>query len=232
MPERSFGRTVRYRRNKLGLSQTKLAELVGRSPNTIRSWERDKSVPNDTKVLTALSAILGVDERTLFEKVGQSVPEEEASPTIEQALATLDPELVDGTTFGGEKGEAANFGEVDAEVATAVQDEDTEAGAEDEARLSIDIREVQEPAPESTLQPQSTASFAAPPTSYVVKPASPPAHEPSYMEDSSQRQLYRVRNLATIVVLVALVVALIWAIGESFGALSDWWDEFFGNLRL
>jgi transcriptional regulator with XRE-family HTH domain len=31
MPERSFGRTVRYRRTKLGLSQAKLAELVGRS---------------------------------------------------------------------------------------------------------------------------------------------------------------------------------------------------------
>jgi hypothetical protein len=52
------------------------------------------------------------------------------------------------------------------------------------------------------------------------------------MEDQSQRQMYRVRTLATLVVLVALVVALIWAVQEGFGALGTWWDEFFGNLRL
>ena len=31
MPERSFGRTIRYRRTKLGISQAKLGDLVGRS---------------------------------------------------------------------------------------------------------------------------------------------------------------------------------------------------------
>jgi len=52
------------------------------------------------------------------------------------------------------------------------------------------------------------------------------------MEDESQRQLYRVRTLATLVVLVALVIAFVWAIGEGVGALDAWWDEFFGNLQL
>jgi hypothetical protein len=52
------------------------------------------------------------------------------------------------------------------------------------------------------------------------------------MEDQSQRQLYRVRSLATLVAFVALVVAFIWAVGEGLGALGDWWDSFFGNLRL
>ena len=99
MPERSFGRTVRYRRTKLGLSHAKLGELVGRSATTVRSWERDKSHPNDHGVLTALAAILGVDERSLFEKAGQTPPAIESSPTIEQALATLDPELADSTEF-------------------------------------------------------------------------------------------------------------------------------------
>ncbi len=54
----------------------------------------------------------------------------------------------------------------------------------------------------------------------------------SYMEDESQRQMYRVRSLATLVAIVALVVAFIWAVGEGLGALNDWWDSFFGNLRL
>jgi hypothetical protein len=54
----------------------------------------------------------------------------------------------------------------------------------------------------------------------------------SYIEDESQKQMYRVRNLATMVVGVVLVIAFIWAISEGWGALGEWWDEFFGNLRL
>ena len=95
MPERTFGRTVRYRRTKLGMSQTQLAELVGRSTSTIRSWERDKSRPNDPQVLSALSAILGVDERQLFEKAEVDLPEVvETRATIEQTFATLSIEEV------------------------------------------------------------------------------------------------------------------------------------------
>ena len=92
MPERSFGRTVRYRRTKAGLSQAKLGELVGRSASTVRSWERDTTTPNDPSVVTALAAVLALDERMLFDKAGLSTPEVETNPTVEQALATLRPE--------------------------------------------------------------------------------------------------------------------------------------------
>ena len=92
MPERSFGRTVRYRRTKAGLSQAKLGELVGRSASTIRSWERDTATPNDPDVLRAIAAVLALDERMIFDKAGLSTPEVETSPTVEQALATLRPE--------------------------------------------------------------------------------------------------------------------------------------------
>jgi hypothetical protein len=63
-------------------------------------------------------------------------------------------------------------------------------------------------------------------------PLTPTLGHPSYIEDRSQRQLYRVRTLATMVALVALVVAFIWALGEGLGALGEWWDGFFGQLRL
>ena len=78
----------------------------------------------------------------------------------------------------------------------------------------------------------STPSYAAPPDPYVQTPLTPNIGDTSYMEDQSQRQLYRVRSLATLVAFVALVVAFIWAVGEGLGALGDWWDSFFGNLRL
>jgi hypothetical protein len=52
------------------------------------------------------------------------------------------------------------------------------------------------------------------------------------MEDSTQRQMYRVRNLATIVLMVGLVIVLLWAFSNTLGALVSWWDDFFGQLRL
>ena len=89
MPERSFGRTVRYRRTRIGLSQAQLGELVGRSASSIRSWERDVSTPTDPSVLTALSAILDIDGRALFDKAGVETPAEESHPTVEESLASL-----------------------------------------------------------------------------------------------------------------------------------------------
>ena len=91
MPERSFGRTVRYRRTKIGLSQAQLGELVGRSASSIRSWERDVATPTDPSVLTALSAILDIDGRALFDKAGVESPPEETHPTVEESLASLAP---------------------------------------------------------------------------------------------------------------------------------------------
>ena len=52
------------------------------------------------------------------------------------------------------------------------------------------------------------------------------------IEDAGQKQLYRVRSLATVVLLVALVIVLIWATTSAFGALSEWWDGFVSNLRI
>ncbi|MGA7097030.1 MAG: helix-turn-helix domain-containing protein, partial [Acidimicrobiia bacterium] len=87
MPERTFGRSVRYRRTKLGISQAKLGELVGRSTSTIRSWERERSTPTDTGVISALAAVLDLDERSLLEKAGLEEAVVEDRPTVEEALA-------------------------------------------------------------------------------------------------------------------------------------------------
>ena len=188
---------IKSRRGELGLSQAKLGELVGRSASSVRSWERDKSYPSEHSIITALSAVLGIEEETLFELSGQVRPEVETSPTVEQALATLNPETIE---------------------------EELAAKA---------LAETPEPPAQPTPPPAAQQpAYVAPPPPYTVTTAAPRIHEPSYMEDRSQRQLYRVRNLATIVVLVALGITLLWAFSEGFGALGDWWDEFFGNLRL
>jgi transcriptional regulator with XRE-family HTH domain len=202
MPERSFGRTVRYRRTKLGLSQARLADLVGRSPSTIRSWESDRSTPNDPSILFTLSAILGTDERLLFDKAGVEMPiVMETSPTMEQALASLAPEP------DSESDAPARSSEGDAEPAVV-------------------------PDPSAALRQLQPLTDPEPTTSTVTTLVAVPASELSYVEDPAQRQMYRVRTLASVVGLVALAVTLLWAAGEGLQSLGEWWSEFFSGLRL
>lgn len=229
MPERSFGRMVRYRRTKLGLSQAKLGELVGRSTATIRSWERDKSRPNDEKVLSALAAILGMSERQLFDKAEIDPPAVETSPTVEQALATLSTveettvvpkeTEVRGTPGRPSGGEPISVPQTPPPIPVMVGavPRDIGAIAEDEGEL---------------FSESDIPAYVAPPEPYVQTPLTPTLADVSYVEDPAQRQMYRVRTLATLVGFVALVAAFVWALGEGVGALGVWWDEFFGNLRL
>lgn len=249
MPERSFGRTIRYRRTKLGLSQAKLGELVGRSAGTIRAWEMETAVPNDEGVVTALSAVLGIDKRSLFEKAGLQVPVEETSPTMEEAFASLaaaprpaavhvDPEP---DTALVEDSEPHIELDLDIEAATSAEPSDEPVQ---------DLRSVEEPNPvrepesldeafnsstrvaSTQMTPMPAPALVSPPDPFVLAPATPPLVEPSYMEDTAQRQLYRVRNLATLVLLVALGIVLLWALSSTLDALGSWWEDFVGKLKL
>ncbi|CAN5842764.1 hypothetical protein BH23ACT5_BH23ACT5_23760 [soil metagenome] len=89
MGDHTFGSTVRKRRDVLGLSQTRLAELVGRSASTVRNWERGRGTPSAPHDVVALAAILGLDESFLLQQAGFEPTEVETSPTMQQALASL-----------------------------------------------------------------------------------------------------------------------------------------------
>jgi hypothetical protein len=75
-------------------------------------------------------------------------------------------------------------------------------------------------------------AFVDPPEPFVRAAPTPPLVEPSYMEDRAQRQLYRVRNLATLVLLVGLGIVLLWALSSTLDALGTWWGDFIGTLKL
>ena len=258
MPERSFGRTVRYRRTKIGLSQAQLGELVGRSASSIRSWERDVSTPTDPAVITALSAILDIDLRALFDKAGVPMPAEEAHSTVEEALASLaplpleepieeftEPDPVVVPSAGPETGvgEVEPVLDADSELEAEVHEH---LGERPEPELEPEPSVSREPDPElepfsprpepvrvaeitSTNEPPA---FVSPPEPYVITAPIPPMVEPSYMEDNNQRQVYRVRNLATVVLVVALVIVLLWSLSNTVEAVGAWWDEFFRTLRI
>lgn len=231
----SFGRSIRYRRTKLGLSQTRLGELVGRSSAAVRSWERDASIPTDVSVLQALSAVLGIDKDVLFEKAGVGVPAVETSPTVEEVLGSLTPV------------EEKKLDEVPSRLGfEALELEALEPEADEVEEDEMPTRARHEaPSPPVTVsvaaQPQATSASArgrrvalSPPTEprYTYTAPAPPVLEPTYMEDQSQRQLYRVRHLATLVLVVALIVLFVWAFGNSVEAFSSWWDDFFSTFQL
>ena len=240
------------------MSQAKLAELVGRSATTIRSWERDMSVPTDGGVISALAAVLDIDKRSLFEKAGLKLPVEETSPSVEQALASLSADSR-GSMMGGsapilsDEPERSPVGVEDPYPVFELDLDDPPEQPVDVAAVPAPVEEPESPAkdsapigeptaPDDTLwrspvtstmaSPTPAPAFVEPPEPFVLSAATPPMVEPSYMEDSSQRQLYRVRNLATIVLLVALVIILLWAFSSTIDALGSWWDDFFGTLKL
>jgi transcriptional regulator with XRE-family HTH domain len=237
------------------LSQAKLGELVGRSATTIRAWERDDSLPTDETVVSALSAVLDVDRRSLFEKAGLEVPVEETSPTLEEAFASLAAQPVPGPLLAGpETMSTPLVVEPDPQIELDISEEpESKAGTAEERweEAPEDLKPVDEPypvwepnLPEATLvRSTSVASnavtpsmpapgFIEPPDPFVFAAATPPMVEPSYMEDTAQRQLYRVRNLATVVLLVGMGIVLLWALSSTFDALGSWWEDFIGTLKL
>jgi len=210
MPERSFGRTIRYRRTKLGLSQTKLGELVGRSAATIRQWERDKSRPNDPEVVVAVAAVLGIEERILFDKLGLARPEVETSPTVEEVLAELAPE--------------ADEPEVDEPEDIQGESVSPDDGPQPSEPGEPPLVDVASASPGSAFAPTD-------PTPVLTLPPAGAA-DVSYLEDPHQRQVYRIRYLATAVAFVGLIATLLWALNQGVEAFSAWWDAFVGSLRF
>jgi hypothetical protein len=80
--------------------------------------------------------------------------------------------------------------------------------------------------------PAPAPAFVEPPDPFVLAAPTPPLVEPSYMEDTAQRQLYRVRSLATVVLLVGMGIVFLWALSSTFDALGSWWEDFIGTLKL
>ena len=64
-----LGEFIKERRAEIGMTQVRLAELLGKSASTIRSWERGATAPPDD-VHIGLATALGVELSTLQELAG------------------------------------------------------------------------------------------------------------------------------------------------------------------
>lgn len=85
----SFGDLVRRGREQAGVSQSRLALLIGKSPTTIRAWEHGRTNPSDPRAVAALAAVLGLDETELLGLAGFGAPVARTRPSARQELNNL-----------------------------------------------------------------------------------------------------------------------------------------------
>ena len=85
----SFGDLVRRGREEAGLSQSRLALLIGKSPTTIRAWEHGRTSPADPRAVAALAAVLGIDEAELLGRAGFEAPAVRPRTSARQELTNL-----------------------------------------------------------------------------------------------------------------------------------------------
>lgn len=88
-----FGTIVKYHRERLGLTQTELANKLGVSTSAVGMWERTTRVPNDI-LLHKLAVIfdISIDELLGFEPIS----EEELSVAKKNLIEKI--KLLDETT--------------------------------------------------------------------------------------------------------------------------------------
>lgn len=231
-----FGGLIRDAREKLGLSPHRVAELIGRASGTVKAWERGRTVPSDPFVVTSLAAVLGIDERVLFEAAGLTPPGHKEALTIEQELATIAPAKPSPPNPAGdvERSRVAT-GEQET-VAVPVRREEPESdlgvaapveavadffqkGKDFFADAGAPVMDKLRSSSETRRQPRQTPARPQPPT-----PTG------SYLDDPEERWSYRLRTLWTAAGLGALGVLLLWAGSRALDAFGETWDALLAGL--
>jgi transcriptional regulator with XRE-family HTH domain len=242
MSATEFGESIRRGREEAGLSQARLAGLIGKSPSTIRAWEQGRSRPADRAAVSALAAVLGLDESATLEHAGFAAPAEvEERPTIEQELATLAPTVLPPERRRTLFDDLSAFEEPPAAGSPVIVEEDEAPG---EAGEPVPAETPEEDSPVMvepvSVEPVSVEEAAALPANGRKVTAIPPpmpavpvvVQSLSYIEDSRERDFYRRRAIITAVVGVAIVVVLWWALNRTGSALVEFFRSIVDSLNL
>lgn len=222
-----FGSLIAEHRERLGLSTSRLAELIGRAPSSIRAWEKGRSTPNDAVVVTSLAAVLGIDEVELFRAAGLPAPEHRPHASLEETLSSIAPSAdtrqVDVEAMPDQPTAGARHARSSAE--SKLDGKDT---VFDKFRSALEV--VRSDAGAGGSEPDQPGARPAPPAAVPVPNGRKPTKALSYMEDVEQRWSYRMRAILTVAGVGLLVVVLGWASSELFSALGDVWDALTAGL--
>jgi transcriptional regulator with XRE-family HTH domain len=98
----SFPRLVERGRLATGLSYQRIGQLVGRSPSTVRDWERGRSAPNDPEIVVSLAAVLALPEDELLASLDLERPAAPPTGTFEDLAPDDDEEdeMLEGSSVG------------------------------------------------------------------------------------------------------------------------------------
>ena len=220
----TFGSLISKQRERLGLSSARVGELVGRSPATVRGWERGRSQPDDPVVVSSLAAVLGIDESDLFAAAGLEPPRASTPFSLEETLSTIaptqadrpskhaaEPDLPVAATTGRAAERRGKLSEVDSPIDKVRTALGSFAETWRQQQATQPSNRLPEPAPSVVAQRRSLASL-------------------SYMEDVEQRWSYRVRSILTAAGIGLLGIVLLWAGSQLLGAVGDVWDALTAGL--
>ncbi len=245
----SFGDSIRRGRAMAGLSQAKVAELIGKSPSTVRSWELGRTSPSEPGVVSALAAVLGIDESILLGRAGFDEPVLTPRPSLEEELdglrhndptpipppEPLPPKEVKAkakaprklpvsrpSLFGLREGPPRHLVPegIELQPLPPLLAAATLPAETEEKPISITVLEA--PKPEVPRRERKV----------TVLPRAATGAARSYVEDSDQLELYRWRGVVTMVCLVVLALAFWWALRNLGSAVSDFFGSFIDLLNF
>ncbi len=242
---------IRSRRILLGLSQARLAEMVGCTPTAVRRWERGELAPPEDLV-DRLADVLELD-------AGELRP---AAPAKQATVVVSSPPTPPPPTRSPEPPSPApapstppppasaprpappsrrpaprpattpEVGTTDREEAEPWIHFETTAGGQGAAAVPA------APEPVATLAPASSPpvpvpgpddTAAVPPPRRPVALARqrrPVATRASYLDSPAERVIYAVRLILVVAALAVLAWLAVWALGELVGAVDEALDFF------
>lgn len=239
----SFGDFVRRAREHAGLTQSRLAQLIGKSPTTIRSWEHGRTNPSDPGAVTAMAAVLGLDENDLLGQAGFEEAEPATEPSARQQLTSLASEhdhsfrLAVAPLVTDEPEHPSNNDQTPiadtpigaaAPAATevkAVPIFTSPVPSAPSAEPTVETRDVPEPKTRIVVTQQSTPGTSVGSSNGYVGAL-------SYVEDDTEKDFYRRRGAITVVVLIFMVIVIWWALGRTGGAIADLIEGIVGSLDI
>lgn len=201
---------IRARRLELGLTQAELAEQVGRAPSTIGSWEAGRSAPADAAVLETLTHVLDLDEI----EAGDGATDGDPDPR--DGVDRPSDDVAADERFGLEQpSSVADTGS--GEPITPPPSSD--GGTEDEPMQRTESTTVVV-ARSRRVASRFARRLGTPATVATVQPVR-----------TDVDPMYRVRAVATLVLVVALGAVFLWAVGRFAAEAGQIFDAFLAPWR-
>lgn len=203
---------IRARRLELGLTQAQLAEQVGRAPSTIGAWETGRSAPADAEVLETLTHVLDLDaieaeDAARNDPDGAEAPVDDDAAPDEPTTREPAPDAPGRFALEDRPSDAdSRSGEPFAPPATS------DGGTEERSMQRTET---------TTVVVAKSRRVASRLAKGLGRPAAVATVQPVRTDVDP---MYRVRAVATVVVVVALGAVFLWAVthlAEELGSILD-----------